>query len=174
MFLSPFSTRSRSSSWFSWIRLERLGPAAGNALDDNEDAVVDCADTVVCSARIGSEIFGSVLFRELLHGLNGLGDRAVLDSSSSGTIASSTRSNLLFFNGAVHGSWIFLGSASFLLFRNEIGVTCTSTLSSEALGEWSPDMSSSSPPLQKPASLSEPAMTPAFIKADSSEVDSTT
>jgi len=53
------------------------------------------------------------------------------------------------------------GSASLRLFRNEIGVTCTSTLSSDAVGECRPDLLSSSAPLQEPLSRSESAITPA-------------
>lgn len=135
-------------------------------------ALLDVADTIVETALpfdvvvVEDAVFVVVVFVSLLlldvllQGLKGLGDLAGLDSSSAMTL-SSICSNLLFFNGAVLGSCIFLGSASFLLFLKEIGITCTSTLSSEALGECKPDMSSSSPPLQNPASLSEPAITPA-------------
>lgn len=124
------------------------------------------------AAEIGKESFESMFLLVQLHGRNGLGDLKVLVDSSLGIVSSSIRWNLRFFNGAKFGSWIFRGSANFLLFFNDIGVICTSRLSSEELGECKSDISSSSPPLQKPASLSElVALT--FIKADNSDTDST-
>jgi len=91
-----------------------------------------------------------------------------LVSSRSTVVSSEIGLNRLFFNGAVMtaGSWIFRGSASFRLFRNEIGVTCTSTLSSDEVGECRLDLLSSSTLLQEPLSLSEPAITAAVNKIE--------
>lgn len=86
--------------------------------------VVVIEDAVVVAVVLVVVVFVSLLLFDvpLLHGLNGLGDLAGLDSSSATTV-SSICSNRLFFNGAVLGSWIFLGSASFLLFLSDIGIT---------------------------------------------------
>lgn len=62
------------------------------------------------------------VFVDELQGLKGLGEGDVagrLSSSVSWRISNLRR----FLRGAVLGSRIFLGSASFLLFRKEIGVT---------------------------------------------------
>lgn len=74
----------------------------GGAASDSKENTLGLS-TPFFSVIIDDESFESMLLLEQFHGLKGLGDRRVLDSSSC-AISSSICSNFLFFNGAVLGS----------------------------------------------------------------------